>query len=131
MSRFYDLGSSAWHDLPVDPKEHRKKVASLRRALMYVHKDGHESDDRDAAIRNILNGRRLEIVGLNTDSLVDVPCDRCGKIKWKTLKGRELRRATEHNWLSAEDLQEVFTNPEKYKDGWPCAVYDAVTAVCE
>ena len=35
MSRFYDLGSSAWHDLPVDPKEHRKKVTSLRRALMY------------------------------------------------------------------------------------------------
>ena len=89
MSRYYDLGSSAWHDLSVDKKELRKKVASLRRALMYVHK-GDESDDRDAAIHNILNGRRrLDIVELDTDSLVDVPCDRCGKIKWKTLKGKE------------------------------------------
>ena len=108
MSRYYDLGSSAWHDLSVDKKELRKKVASLRRALMYVHKDGDETDDRDAAIHNILNGRRrLDIVELDTDSLVDVPCDRCGKIKWKTLKGRELRRATEHNWLSTEDFQDV------------------------
>ena len=101
MSRFYDLGSSAWHDLPVDKKELRKKVASLRRALMYVHK-GDESDDRDAAIHNILNGRRrMDIVGLDTDSLVDVPCDRCGKIKWKTLGASMLYSGVENHVLFA------------------------------